>query len=109
NMPQYPPRPPPGIRRTFWSYRTKFEVTFGFSMLEAWEKGMIYMLMLIITAVFWISVFNYTPRHLGYLHRRFSYYVFDDENVDVRFLLRDWVWDGVDGVWSGVKRIRGEL
>ena len=63
--------------------------------------------LLCITALFWLSVFAYTPAHIDYLSRRFSYYVFDDESVDLGLLLREWMKDKAGVVWGGAKRLIG--
>jgi hypothetical protein len=56
-----------------------------------------------ITLVFWLSVFAYYPGHLAYLSRRFSYYVFEDENVDLRLVFREWLVRQLKRGWDGVK------
>ena len=43
------------------------------------------------TFLFWYSVYNYTPGHIAYLCRRFAYYVYGDETVDLNVVFREWV------------------
>ena len=62
---------------------------------------------LAITLAFWLSVFTYYPRHLAYLSRRFSYYVFEDETVDLNLLIRDWIVTQFRRGWEGVKAVGG--
>lgn len=43
---------------------------------------------LLITTLFWASVLTLYPRYISYVGRRFSYYVFDDETVSTRAVVR---------------------
>ena len=64
-------------------------------------------ILLFITFLFWASVITYYPGHLAYLSRRFSYYVYDDETVDVGSVFKHWVGTQVGNAWRGVKTIGG--
>ncbi|ORY21096.1 hypothetical protein BCR39DRAFT_456949, partial [Naematelia encephala] len=86
--------PSPGIRRLLWTYQ-QLEAMIGADLLENWEKAMIATTFLTITFFFWWSVLTYYPSHLSYLSRRFAYYVFDDETVDLGLLFRGWLWEKV--------------
>ncbi|GFZ43873.1 hypothetical protein JCM24511_01593 [Saitozyma sp. JCM 24511] len=110
-MVMYPKRPNSAPARWIWSVRVKLESGFGLAMLETWEKVLVWSTVLLLTFLFWFSVITYTPGHLAYLARRFSYYVFDDENVDLGLLFREMVkgwlrvgWEGVTGVVGGKGR-----
>lgn len=46
---------------------------------------------LLITVLFWASVLTLYPRYISYVGRRFSYYVFDDETVSTRALVKGYV------------------
>lgn len=62
---------------------------------------------LCISVTFWWSVLTYYPKHLAYLSRRFSYYVFEDETVDAGLVFRQWVGRSIGRAWEGVKGIGG--
>lgn len=64
-------------------------------------------ILLIGTLTFWISVITYYPGHIAYLSRRFSYYVFEDENVNAGLVFRQWTSREIGKAWSGVKAIGG--
>ena len=57
---------------------------------------------LAITVTFWWSVINFYPKHIAYLSRRFSYYVFEDENVNAIMVFRHWVGRGIAKAWNGL-------
>jgi len=104
---QGPPPPKGTIRRKLWEISLKIDAAFAFTLIDRWEKYLILITFGIITFVFWLSVITYYPRHLAYLSRRFSYYVFDDENVSLALVLKEWIgseirrlseiWGGKDG------------
>jgi len=58
---------------------------------------------LAITVTFWWSVINFYPKHIAYLARRFSYYVFEDENVNAIMVFRHWVARRVGGAWNSLR------
>jgi hypothetical protein len=62
---------------------------------------------LFITLFFWLSVFTYYPGHLAYLSRRFSYYVFEDESVDVGLMVREWIAGRIRRGRDGIRMIGG--
>ena len=107
-------------------YRIRLESTFGLAMMETWEKVLIcthiislFSLHLIltqtfidgaflsITLLFWLSFFTYYPGHLAYLSRRFSYYVFEDESVDVGLMVREWLAEQARRGWQRFKAVGG--
>lgn len=51
-----------------------------------------------MTITFWVSVYTYSPGHIAYLSRRFAYYVYDDETVDIGRVFRDWIGEQVGKV-----------
>jgi len=105
-MVRYMDPPPPGVRRWFWKWWVRFMATFGFNYLEPWEQILIFITLGIATVAFWVSVYTYSPGHLAYLHRRFSYYVFEDENVDVGALVLAWMSAQARRSWDLVKKPR---
>jgi hypothetical protein len=52
-----------------------------------------------------MSVYSLYPGHLAYLSRRFAYYVFDDETVDVGRVFREWVGEQFSRVFRGLRGI----
>ncbi|KAK8864441.1 hypothetical protein IAR55_001690 [Kwoniella newhampshirensis] len=106
-QPSYPHPPPPGFKRTLWRWSVIFESTFALSMMQPWEKGLIWSTLIIITTLFWLSVFTYYPGHLAYLSRRFAYYVFEDENADLRAIFREWLRDQIRQCLDGVRGLFG--
>ncbi|WVQ80754.1 hypothetical protein IAT38_002859 [Cryptococcus sp. DSM 104549] len=102
NRPMYSPRPPPGIRRKIWRMKMWFESTFALSMMQPWEKAVIWGTILIITAFLWFSLYTYYPGHIAYLWRRFAYYVYDDENANVPAIIKE-------GIKEQAKRVAGEI
>ncbi|KIR35671.1 hypothetical protein I352_01948 [Cryptococcus deuterogattii MMRL2647] len=105
SKPLYTPRPPPGIRRKLWEWSTKFECTFALSMMQPWEKAVIWSTLTIITLLFWFSVYTYLPGHLAYLSRRYAYYVYGDEAAHLDYFVpRVGEWVG-----SQVGRSIGEV
>ncbi|TYJ54386.1 hypothetical protein B9479_004974 [Cryptococcus floricola] len=105
NRPLYTARPPPGFRRKLWDWSTTFEVTFALSMMQPWEKAVIWTTLALITLLFWFSLYSYLPAHVTYLQRRYAYYVYGDENVEL-----DWFIGRVkDLVETQMSRGAGEV
>lgn len=63
---------------------------------------------LLVTIALWASIFTYSPGHIRYLSRRFAYYVFGDESVDVLLVLRQGIAAEVRKGWNGLKAIGGK-
>ncbi|KAI9639728.1 uncharacterized protein MKK02DRAFT_29723 [Dioszegia hungarica] len=84
-----------GWRYAIWKKRMMLSSTLGFSMLQTWETVLVLTLLFALTLIFWLSVFNLYPRYFAYLSRRFSYYVFEDENASLSAALREWAREGV--------------
>lgn len=59
--------------------------------------------MLPITALFWYSAFTYFPAHVRYISKRFSYYVFEDENVDAFARFRAYVAECLNVLWLSLR------
>ncbi|WVN89727.1 uncharacterized protein L203_104957 [Cryptococcus depauperatus CBS 7841] len=99
SRPLYIPRPPPGLRRKLWEWTTKFEVTFALSMMQPWEKAVIWCIFAIAGFLLYLSLL-YLPGDLSYLLRRYAYYIYGDEDVAIWGSIKDWIaaelWKGVE-------------
>ena len=71
------------------------------AIADGWTDGTF----LFITLLFWISFLTYAPGHLAYLSRRFSYYVFEDESVNVGLLIWEWLAEQARRGWKGAKGV----
>lgn len=56
-----------------------------------------------ITALFWYSCFKYFPSQFHYMSRRFAYYVFGDENVDMIAAVRGYVAELLNMLWFHIR------
>lgn len=61
-----------------------------------------------ITALFWYSAFKYFPGHFSYLTKRFSYYVFGDENVNFVGAVMASISEWLNLVWLSVRGLPRE-
>ncbi|WVQ67625.1 uncharacterized protein L199_005828 [Kwoniella botswanensis] len=106
-MPHYPPRPPPGIRRLIWNQRIWIESTFATSMMQPWEKALILTVLSFVTLLIWFSLYTYFPSHVAYLSRRWSYYVYGDETVEVLAPIKAYILAQIGRVLGRVKSAVG--
>ncbi|WWC62009.1 uncharacterized protein I303_104596 [Kwoniella dejecticola CBS 10117] len=102
-MPHYPPRPPPGMRRMIWNQRIWLESTFATSMMQPWEKALIVTVLTFVTLLIWFSIYTYLPSHIEYLAKRWSYYVYGDETVEVSAPIKAWIRVQVGRLVGGIK------
>ncbi|WRT66412.1 uncharacterized protein IL334_003368 [Kwoniella shivajii] len=102
-MPHYPARPPPGIRRVIWNQRIWLESTFATSMMQPWEVALIVTVLATVTLLIWFSIYTYLPSHIAYLARRWSYYVYGDENVEVTAPIKIWIRSQFGKAFGGVR------
>lgn len=51
---------------------------------------------------FWFSAYTYFPGHIKYLAKRFSYYVYGDETIDLLASARAYVAEWVNLAWLWV-------
>lgn len=58
---------------------------------------------LIVTITFWMSVYTYSPSHIAYLSRRFAYYVYDDETVDISRVFKEWIGAQFGKISHGIR------
>ncbi|KAJ8488606.1 hypothetical protein ONZ45_g10875 [Pleurotus djamor] len=86
-------RPKSKIQQFFWKRRVWFEATFAFSMLEPWEKIMLFMIMFVFAALFLTGAVKYFPTHLSIMRRRAVYYLIGQEGDE--YLLWQWLGLGV--------------
>ncbi|WWC89282.1 uncharacterized protein L201_004203 [Kwoniella dendrophila CBS 6074] len=102
-MPHYPPRPSPGIRRVIWNQRMWLESTFAMSMMQTWEKALIVTVLALVTLLVWFSLYTYFPSHVKYLAKRWSYYVYGDETVEVSAPIKAWIKLQLQNLLGGLK------
>ncbi|EIN05473.1 hypothetical protein PUNSTDRAFT_115908 [Punctularia strigosozonata HHB-11173 SS5] len=74
-----PYRPPEGaLQRFVWRRKIWIEVTFGLSVLEPWEKALVWSVFALMTVLFVTGFYRLMPQHLDLVHRRTVYYVTGD-------------------------------
>lgn len=56
-----------------------------------------------ITALFWYSCVKYFPSQFHYMSRRFAYYVFGDENVDILAAVRGYIAEWLNLLWFYIR------
>ncbi|WVQ75120.1 hypothetical protein IAR50_004729 [Cryptococcus sp. DSM 104548] len=77
--PLYTPRPPPGLRRKVWDIKTKFDVTFAFSVMSPNEQLVVWSILLLCATSILYYIFGNITVQLLYATTRWTYYVYGDE------------------------------
>jgi len=67
--------PSSAIRRFLWRRQIWFESTFALSMLEPWEKMLIFGVLLLIITLSVTSAVRYLPGHVSIISRRALFYL----------------------------------
>ncbi|EKD00221.1 hypothetical protein A1Q2_05398 [Trichosporon asahii var. asahii CBS 8904] len=100
-----PPPPPPNPLRLggVLTYSVRIDGHLGTAMLEWWEALIVGIVVLPITALFWYSCFKYFPSQFHYMSRRFAYYVFGDENVDMIAAVRGYIAELLNLLWFYIR------
>ncbi|KLT40944.1 hypothetical protein CC85DRAFT_286977 [Cutaneotrichosporon oleaginosum] len=104
---RYDKQPPRGIRRYLWKKGVQIDAHLCFAMLEWWEALLIALMVLPVTLFFWYSCYAYFPGHIRYLSRRFAYYVYGDDSVDLVAGARAYVAEWVNLAWLWLCRVLG--
>ncbi|KDQ51899.1 hypothetical protein JAAARDRAFT_139577, partial [Jaapia argillacea MUCL 33604] len=82
-------------RRITW-----VNATFALSMLEPWERFVMWTLWSFLLILFITGVFKYLPHHLSFIQRRTTYYMFGHEG-DMRVLIH-----GIAESWNRYSPLR---
>ncbi|EJC98059.1 uncharacterized protein FOMMEDRAFT_32255 [Fomitiporia mediterranea MF3/22] len=83
------------IAKTLWRLWMKTKATFAFSMLEAWEIILIFVITGIVTVLVTIALVRYLPYTILSASRRAHYYLSgQDSVVDWSNLLSFEMWNG---------------
>ncbi|KAG2004705.1 hypothetical protein CC2G_003232 [Coprinopsis cinerea AmutBmut pab1-1] len=85
----------------FWRWRMWIEATFVLSMLEPWEKILLWTIYLVTWAFFLSAVQKYLPHHITVMQRRAVYYLWGQEG-DVRLLWQLLGFGGNDAAGPGL-------
>ncbi|EIN05472.1 hypothetical protein PUNSTDRAFT_122374 [Punctularia strigosozonata HHB-11173 SS5] len=94
-----PYRAPDGaVRRFIWRRKMWAEATFALSMLEPWEKVVVWSIFLGVAVLFLCGLYQYLPHHLDFLRRRAMYYFLGEESGEsVSWLTAGASWAGSGG------------
>lgn len=71
-----------------WRVKMWCETTFALSMMERWEKVLIYGFTFFITIFVLTGIVSYLPSHLRFLHDRASYYLLGDDGSSAQTVVR---------------------
>ncbi|BEJ15620.1 hypothetical protein CspHIS471_0502250 [Cutaneotrichosporon sp. HIS471] len=96
---RYDKMPPRDIRRYLWKKCVQIDAHLCFAMLEWWEALLIALIVLPVTLFFWYSSYAYFPGHIRYLTRRYAYYVYGDEALDLLASSRAYIAEWLNIAW----------